>query len=108
MPAPPVCLQELPQGSLEYNDWALQLQIQPTQSEEEVKAIIDQVRRHEVAVAVAAAGGWVPPCRCMPALGKEWSGRLLGAGKLLCCLIPSRRCVPQGQAYPVRGRKSRW
>lgn len=35
--------QDLPPGSLEYNDWALQLQITPSQSEEEVRAIIDQV-----------------------------------------------------------------
>ena len=47
-PAPqehPWFKQDLPPGSLEYNDWALQLQITPTQNEDEVKAIIDQARR---------------------------------------------------------------
>ena len=36
--------QDLPPGSLEYNDWALQLKVEPAQRSDEVDAIIHEAR----------------------------------------------------------------
>lgn len=49
--------QDLPPGSLEYNDWALQLQITPTQSDDEIKNIINQVVASSNITSTAAAMG---------------------------------------------------
>ncbi|PRW59234.1 sulfur stress regulator [Chlorella sorokiniana] len=35
--------QDLPQGSLEYNNWALALQVQPAQGDDEVRAVVGEV-----------------------------------------------------------------
>jgi hypothetical protein len=47
--------QDLPKGSLEYNNWALALQVQPAQGDEQVKAVVHDVFVSGKAAAAAAA-----------------------------------------------------